>query len=258
MISADEGLLRSLTPGTLKGQGVFETTRIYRGEIFAWGEHYARLCRGLETLRLKSPYSAKKISGIIKETLDFNELNNARVRVVIWKENKVLRNAVICQPLSPQAKRFKAGVSTIQHPKRSTAHLKSIDYGIFQQALKQAEAWGYDEAILLNKRGELVEGARTNIFLVKDQALYTPPLLSGCLAGITRKIILSLSRDKRIITKELPLYREQLQDSDEAFLTNSILEVMPLTEVDREQIGSGKIGPLTKILSQMYRGLVKA
>ena len=134
--------------------------------------------------------------------------------------------------------------------------MKTIAYRHFHQALEQARESGYDEAVLLNRYGHLVEGSRSNIFFLKNGALYTPSLSCGCLDGITRRIVLQLARKEKVPCCIVRATLAQLLAADEAFMTNSLVEVVPLLSVNDRPIGPGQRGPTTKVLQELYRRFV--
>jgi branched-chain amino acid aminotransferase len=123
-------------------------------------------------------------------------------------------------------------------------------------ALMAARAAGCDEAILLNEQGYLAEGSTTNIFLASNGELITPSLESGVLPGITREAVLEIAQSSNIKTMERQVKLKELIEAEEAFVTNSILELMPLTWFDGKPIGTGKPGQLTKDLLAAYRKLI--
>lgn len=259
MVSGDEIFLEELSPCVLKGQGVFETMRAYQGEIFLLQEHLDRLFRGLKVLKIKFPDSGKTITRRVYETLRRSRLKNARVRLTVWKGKGRPRISVIAFPYRPYSigkykEGFQASVSDVRRDETSVlTRVKSIDYRFFLKAYQKAVRQGRDEAILLNRKGELVEGTRTNIFFVKKGILFTPGLKCGCLNGITRQEILRLAREKGIPcsagAKGLPC----LLNCDEAFLTNSLIGIMPLTSLEGKRIHKGEAGPVTTELTQCYK-----
>jgi branched-subunit amino acid aminotransferase/4-amino-4-deoxychorismate lyase len=124
-------------------------------------------------------------------------------------------------------------------------------------ARMEARAAGCDEAILLNEKGCLAEGSTTNIFLVNNGELVTPSSGSGVLPGITREAVLEISQASNIKTLEGQVELKELIEAEEAFVTNSILELMPLTRFDGKPIGTGKPGQLTRKLIAAYRELIR-
>jgi len=262
MVKADKARLKSLSPGIVSGRGVFETMRLCQGRIFALEDHLSRMSRGLGLFKFRVPYPKKRMKEYLYQTARRNHLGDARVRLAAWKEGKRFRISVVCEarPAPSRDKYeqgFTAAVSEIRRNKTKFSHIKSIDYHPFRQALLKARSKGCDEAILLNNRGQLVEGATTNIFFVKNKVLYTPAVRCGCLNGITRQIIIKCAREAGISCKAVMVGITRLRSADEAFLTNSLMGVMPLTVLDGRFIGNGKIGQVTGMLLNAYRELAE-
>ena len=162
-------------------------------------------------------------------------------------------------PLPPEKYEsgFKAALSPLRRDSQSPlSRLKSTCYVENILARMAARAAGCDEAILLNERGYLAEGSTTNIFLASNGDLITPSLESGVLPGITREAVLEIARASNIKTLERQVELKELIEAEEAFVTNSILELMPLTWFEDKPIGTGKPGQLTKELLTAYRKLV--
>lgn len=258
IVKATAALLHATTPGVVKGQGVFETMRVARGKVADLDEHLARLSRGLRLLKMRAPYSKDKLARCLGRTLAANGLRRARIRLAVWKEGRRVRIAIACRPLIGYTDRqykkgFKAVVSEIKRRKTRFAHIKSLDYGIFRRAFLEAKRVGCDEAVLLNSRREIVEGSRTNIFFVKRGILYTPAVKCGALNGITRRQVIRCARKEKIPCRAVAADVRKLLGADEAFVTNSLIGVMPLTVVAGRPVASGRAGPVTRKLLRAYR-----
>lgn len=264
-IPADDRLIERLTPGILKGRGVFETMRVYpTGKIFGLQEHLSRLKRGLKVFQMESPLSEKQIKEALKRLRELNHFTNARVRIMVWQDKRRVRSSIMAFPYHPFSQRqcvkgFKAMISQTKLDKSSLMkNAKSLNYVSFLKAYQRARAKGYDEALLLNHRGELVEASRSNIFFLKNGRLYTPALASGCLKGITRDTVIKIARQMKLNLKQRSITPQELLNAKEAFLTNSLIELMPLTFVDRKPVSNGKAGPVTlKILREYRRSVSK-
>jgi len=258
-IMANKAMLKRLAPGVVKEKGVFETMRVYGGNIFLLTEHLNRLFLGAKALKIKVPFSKKVLSNILKKTLESNYIEDGRIRLSVWKKGAKVHIAVVAnvyKPNSPSKKRhgFSAMISSAVHRRMGKVPcIKSLDYSLFLQAFLEAEKKGYDEAILLNKKGQIVEASRSNIFLVKNKTLITPKLTSGCLNGITRQKILKIARNKGIRHRACEISCKDLGKCDEVFLTNSLIEVMPLTSVNGMQINNGKMGPIATLFLKNYK-----
>lgn len=256
-VEAEPALVRSLVPGVLKAKGVFETMLARGGEVVSLERHLLRMSNGLRVLHIYRPLSLPAIRRDIKELLRLNRLRNARVRLMVWRQAGRISSAILCEPLTPPSeaqykKGFTAMLAKRRHRRATKVPVKSLDYAVFRQSLKDAAAAGFDEAILLNKKGEMVEGSRTNIFLVKDKVLFTPAVPCGCLPGVTRQAVLEMARKLKIHCIQRALNPKHLFEADEAFLTNALLGVMPLTSLDGKEIGNGKPGRRTLQLRNAY------
>jgi branched-subunit amino acid aminotransferase/4-amino-4-deoxychorismate lyase len=247
-------LLESLTPGVLKAKGVFETMSARNGKVALFAAHLKRMSRGLNVLNLSRPKSFPAIPKNISQLLKVNRLKNARVRLMVWQKGGRIHAAIVAEPLQRlSAQQYKKGFTAtlINGHRRDTSEpVKSLDYGIFRESLKKARAAGFDEALLVNRANELVEGSRTNIFLVRNNVLLTPPVTSGCLPGVMRQRIIEAARRFKLRCAVRTLTAADLFGADEAFVTNALLGIMPLTHLGSKQIATGKPGSITLQLRQ--------
>lgn len=253
MVKADSRLLDSLAPGAVKRQGAFETMRVRDGEIADLKKHLGRLAKGLKLLGIRAPYSQKQWEQYLYRTLKANALRQARVRLAIWRERRHLRTAIVCElfkgyPGEKYKKGFKAVIASARRKKTRFSHIKSLDYYLFRKAFLEAKNLNCDEAVLLNSRKEVVEGSRTNIFFAKKGVLYTPAVKCGALNGITRQQVICRARKEKITCRAVASGLRRLFDADEAFVTNSLMGVMPLTVINGRRIGSGRVGLITQRL----------
>ena len=254
--------------GFLYGYGLFETMRAYSGHIFRLEKHLERLSQSATLLGL--PVIASDLKKACHNTMKANKLKDARIRLTVsiggegeitpeipkHPKPTVLVTAARYFPLSDEIYRkgYKAVVSTIDRDSQSPLSLlKSANYLSSILARREARAAEADEAILLNERGFLCEGSTSNIFLVSDGELITPDVESGCLPGITRQAVIELARGLGRSISEREVQLDELFHADEAFLTNSITELMPLAEVNNQRIGRGKV---TERLMQAYKEAV--
>jgi len=277
LISRSKAKLSSFDHGFLYGYGLFETMRAYNGHIFRLDHHLARLRSSAQSLGLT--HSVLHIVGgkqslevACLATLEANKLKNARLRLTVsagegdmtpdpstCSSPTVLITArnIVPLPSEKYESGFKATLSPLRRNSQSPlSRLKSTSYIENILARMAARATGCDEAILLNEQGYLTEGSTTNIFLSSNEELITPSLESGVLPGITRETVLEIARASNIKTRERQAELKELIEAEEAFVTNSILELMPLTWFDGKPIGTGKPGQLTKKLIAAYKELV--
>jgi branched-chain amino acid aminotransferase group I len=276
-VPSSKAKLSPLDHGFLYGYGLFETMRAYDGHIFRLEQHLARLRCSAERIGLKhsiltTEEGKQSLKTACVATLEANKLDNARLRLTasagegnMTPELGTCSNPtilIIAQnlvPLPPEKYEtgFKAALSTLRRNSQSPlSRSKSICYTENILARMAAKAIGCDEAILLNEHGYLAEGSTTNIFLVSNEELITPSLESGVLPGITREIVLEMACAANIKILERQVELEELIEAEEAFVTNSILEIMPLTWFESKPIGTRKPGQLTKVLRAAYKKLV--
>jgi branched-chain amino acid aminotransferase group I len=272
LIPGSEAKLSPFNHGFLYGYGLFETMRSYGGSIFRLDRHLARLHHAAETLGIADKLTAFDLEKACHDVLKANDLAEARLRLTVTAgEGDIIPNPETCSGItvfivarklvSPPAKTYERGYSAILSTYRRNSHsplsrLKSTSYLENVLARQEARAAGADEALLFNEKGFVAEGSSTNIFLVNEEMLITPSTESGALPGITREAVLELAKSMGIVTVVKQAELRELLTAREAFLTNSILEIMPLIRLDNKHIGSGKPGPVTQQLMSSYRELV--
>jgi branched-chain amino acid aminotransferase len=255
--------------GFLYGDGAFETMRSYAGVVFKLEGHLSRLFSALNILKITSPYSMKYFKDVVYKSLEINDLTSAYIRVAVTRgegrfgihySDHFRPNVVVVAkefgdyPPWMYSKGISAGVVTIRQNEYSPASgIKSLNFLNYILARFQAKEKAYDEAILANTKGHIAEAATSNIFLVKKEAIMTPSLDSGIVAGITREVILRIARRLRLDTEEKKVSYKELLSSDEVFLTNSLVEVLPVTSIDARRVGKGVPGDLTKLLHISYQ-----
>jgi branched-chain amino acid aminotransferase group I len=273
IVPRSEASISPFDRGFLYGYGLFETMRSYGGRVFRLDRHLARLMRSAEKLGLASELDPVALEQAIYKTLEANKLSDARIRLTVSAgegERELapptlgaLTIMVVAERLVPPPSHvYEEGVrAAIVSPRRNSqsplSRIKSLNYLDSLIAHSEALALGADEAILLNERGFVCEGSTSNIFLVAAGSLITPSEESGILPGITREAVLELAHALGIEAGEGEIPVAELLQADEAFLTNSIIEVEPITVVDGRPIGSGKPGVVTRRLMAAYRELVQ-
>ena len=269
LIPRNEASVSVLDYGFLYGFGLFETMRAYGGRVFQLNKHLSRLARSAEMLGI----AVTELEGAVMDTLRVNNLGDARIRITISiGEGGMVPDPGTCEkptvlilasPYTPYSrevyeKGFRAVISTIRRNSQSPlSKLKSANYLESMLARQEARKAGADEAICLNEKGLLAEASMSNIFLVSDGILKTPGVESGILPGITRETVIELASDMSIDTLEQDIRPNELLRAEEAFLTNSLIEIMPLTTVDDKPVGSGKPGEITRKLMAAYKELVE-
>lgn len=272
LLPLSQARLSPLDYGFLYGYGLFETMRAYSGRIFRLEKHLARLSRSAKLLGIDLKSDIPDLEKALYNTLQANNLSNARIRLTLSggegepvpdllpQNPTVIIVARRYTPYPPQVyeQGFKAIVSRIRRNTQSPASvIKSLNYLDNLLARRETKLAGADEAILLNEQGFLAEGSMSNIFLVSDNTLLTPSEDSGILPGITREVILELAPSIDMKTIERKIDLKELLQAEEAFFTNSLIEIMPLTQVDEQNIGLGRAGAVTQRLIAAYKELVE-
>ena len=272
LIPRSQAKLSPFDHGFLYGYGLFETMRSYGGAIFRLDRHLARLHHAAETLGIASKLAAFDLEKACYEVLKANSLAEARLRLTVSAgEGDITPNPATCSsitvfivarglvPLPPES--YERGYTAVlsswcRNGQSLLSRLKSTCYLENVLARQEAVTAGADEALLLNEKGFVAEGSTTNIFAAGDGMLVTPFTESGALPGITREAVLELAQSMGIMPVLRQVELSELLRADEAFLTNSVLEIMPLTRLDDKPIGSGRPGPLTQRLMSAYKELV--
>lgn len=272
LIPRSQASISVMDYGFLYGFGLFETMRAYGGQVFRLDRHLSRLARSAEILGL--PVKTPELKSAVMDIIQANKLSDARVRITVSiGEGGMVPDLSTCskptvlimaQPYQPYPeavyqKGFSAVVSSIRRNSQSPVpRFKSSNSMESILAKGEAKAAAVNDALFLNDRSLLAEASTSNIFLVTDGILKTPRVETGILPGITRQVILELVPALGINTREQDMRLDELFQAEEAFLTNAMIEVMPLTEVDRKPVGSGKPGPVTQRLREEYKKLVLA
>lgn len=245
--------------GLTVGDGVFETMRVYRGQAFALRRHLDRLERSAAGLGLSVP-DRSLLAAATAEVLAAGGLADGRLRITLTGGVAPLGSGrgsapptlvVAVAPLDPPA--ATADVVLVPWPRNersALAGLKTTSYGENVVALARAAASGAGEAIFANTLGQLCEGTGTNVVLARGGRLVTPPLTSGCLAGVTRALVLELCEVEEV---DLPV--TALAEADEAFLTSTTREVQPIATVDGVALPAAP-GPLTSAAAAAFTDLV--
>jgi branched-chain amino acid aminotransferase len=270
LVPEEKALVSVFDHGFLYGDGIYETMRAYRGIVFLIDEHIKRLLRSGNLIRLKIPQSEEEIKKSIYRTLKKNNLKDAYIRLSISRgSGEIGLDPELCKEPTFViiTKRFKEypeelyrkGVTvSIVNTRRNAPEalnpkIKSLNFLNNILAKIEAKEAGTYEAIMLNYRGYLTEGTITNIFFVKRGSIFTPSIEAGILDGITRDLIIRVAERNGKNVKEGLYTPEDLYSADEAFITNTTLEILPVIKIDKNVIGKGIPGSVTKDLHRRYR-----
>ncbi|HVW33242.1 MAG TPA: aminotransferase class IV [Acidimicrobiia bacterium] len=266
LVAESEARISPFDHGLLTGDGVFETLRVYRGQPYCWRRHYERLARSASGMGLAIP-PGPALRRAALDVIGANRFTDARLRITVTGGPSPLGSdrgratptlILAASPLGPPAPAPPTAVVTVPWPRNergALAGLKTISYGENVRALAVATAAGAGEAIFANTRGELCEGTGTNVFVVADGIVRTPPEASGCLLGVTRNLILELAVRLDLPAREMPLPMSALRTADEAFLSSSTREVQAISSVDGHALPAAP-GPVTTLLADAFRRMV--
>jgi len=271
----DEAKISVFDHGFLYGDGVFEGIRAYDGVVFKLKEHIDRLYNSAHAIMLNIPLSKEEMIEAVLETLRRNNLRDAYIRLVVTRgvgdlgldPRKCAKPSIIIITvpllrLYDEEKR-KRGISMIvswvrRDPVDATSHeIKSLNYLNSILAKIEANNVGADEALFLDTNGYVCEATGENIFIVKDGKLYTPPRSSGALPGITASVVKRIAAKLGYEVIERNITVTELYSADEAFLTGTGAEIMPIREVNKRRIGEGKMGPITERILEEFMKIVR-
>lgn len=261
--------------GLLYGDGVFEGIRSYDRLVFKLEEHVERIFESAKSIMLGIPLSKDAMMDAIVRTLKINKLKDAYIRLVVTRGEGdlgldprkckgkasviIITDRIVLYPDELYKKGLEIiTVPTIRNlPEALNPQIKSLNY--LNNILAKIEAInsGFQEAIMLDSLGYVAECTGDNIFVVKRGELYTPPQCMGSLRGITRDAILELASKRDLNTHEHVITRHEIFISDEAFLTGTAAEVIPVVKVDGRVIGDGKPGKITTTLMKEFKKLTK-
>ncbi len=269
LVDIDKACISVSDSGLLYGAGLFETMRSYNGVAFSLKDHLDRLFFSADALSIKPPHR-KFISESIYKVLKANKLTDARMRLTLtsgpMSESEEQRHPTLlitATKLVPYpAEYYKNGVLVVlcpfrQNPAEPTCGHKTTSYFSRMLALKWAHQRKAAEALWFTVDNCLAEGCISNVFLVKDSVLYTPPIETPVLAGVARKTVCQIALKKSIKLVEKDLNIDDCLAAEEAFLTNVIMQIMPITKVEKHTVGDGKPGPITKKLQKGFEELIK-
>ena len=264
-----------LDRGFCYGDGLFETLRASNGKVFHITQHINRLFDSLQHLFIELPMTRKELTRIVQETVDRNKYKNAVIRLLVTRgetesniqiDSKIHPTLVISiRPFTPLPKAtYKKGIRVMLFKERANLinglnrRLKSCNYlsNILIKELSGKK--NYTEGVVVDPDFGVTEGATSNIFIVEQGQLKTPPLSPYVLGGITRRVVLDIARDHKIPFAEEKITVDELICADEVFITNSCIEIVPVTQVDSNYIGHKKPGILTSFIHGEFLKCVEA
>jgi branched-chain amino acid aminotransferase len=245
---AADPLLCAGQVGLLSGWGVFSTLRIVDGVPFAFERHWARMTRDAAALHVELPVDREAVRRKLSELIDANGALEATLRLVVvrnqgglWEGPSSGRPSDLIA-LTADSKRWGSAVKLAyvpqaRHAANAFAGAKVLSWAMNLTWLESVQAQGFDEAILLNERGEVAECTSANIFVARGSEVGTPPLSAGCLPGITREVLLGEIRAPGIRIAERTILPAELESADEVFITSTTRNLLPVVQVGERKVG---------------------
>jgi branched-chain amino acid aminotransferase len=274
LVPKEKAVVSVFDHGLLYGDGVFEGVRAYNGRVFRLREHLERLYDSAKAILLQPPLGLEAMRQEVLRTLAANGLKDAYIRPVFTRGVGDLGLSPANCPkatyfiiadrirLYPEAT-YKDGLALITVPTRRNVaealspKIKSLNYLNNILAKIEANQRGALEAILLTQDGYVAECTADNLFILRKGRLLTPPTWQGALEGVTRQAVIELAQKRKVAVAEEPMTRYDIYTAQEAFMTGTAAEIVPVTALDGRSVGSGEPGPLTKALMQDYRALTR-
>ena len=266
-MDANELMISPFDHGFLYGLGFFETLRTYEGKAVFLEEHYQRLCEGLKEYRIGMPYSVKEIADIIKRLNGQNEEDgyfrinvSAGIHDIGLAPTEYPSPTVIVfhKPLASvvRGKEKQARwLKTVRNTPEQAIRYKSHHYGNNVTARFELPNLADYEGFFITEKGLVAEGITSNIFWVKDGILYTPSVDTGILLGITRQWVMLLAEQLHIPVQEGLYVKEELEQADECFITNSVQELVPISKLGNRRF-AGEDGLIYEQLHRAYVALI--
>jgi len=271
LIDADKAHISATDSGFLYGAGLFETMRSNKGVVFALKDHLERLFSSAVALSMNNPYDKKYLTDAIYNVLHANKLTDARLRLTLTNgpmaESEEQRKATLVitatkLQLYPGEYYEKGVMVTLSASRQNifepTCGHKTTCYFSRLITLNIAHQRKAAEALWFTTDNRLAEGCVSNVFLVKDSVIYTPRIETPVLAGIARKTVCKIASRNSIKLVEKDLYIDDVLSADEIFLTNVIMQILPVNSVEKHIVGDGKVGAMTKRLQISFNELVES
>ena len=270
LVDADKATVSVTDGGLLFGAGLFETMRSYGGLVFRLEDHLDRLFTSCQSLSMEIGYDRKYITDAVYKVLKANNLSDGRLRLTLTTgsmsqsqekpQATLLITVTEFQPYPPEY--YKNGVMVVlcgyrQNTADPLCGHKTTNYFSRMIALNQARQKRAAEALWFTIDNRLTEGCLSNVFLVKDSVLYTPSAKTPVLPGVARKTVCELAKEHSIELIEKDLLIDDLLGADEVFLTNVIMQILPVSQIEKHSVGSGQVGAITKDLQKTFDEYIK-
>jgi len=265
IVEASAAKISASDAGFLYGAGLFETMLCMGGKVFCIDEHLERLMTSAKRLGVAVTYDKEYLAKAVYQAIEANELVDARIRLTVSGgpmnvSDEDARSTVLvaATQLSGYPKEFyEKGILVVlssfrQNPSDGVSGHKCTSYFSRMLALREAQSKGATECIWFTTNNLLAEGSITNVYVVKDSKIYTPKLETPVLGGIARKAVKRLAGENGIEFIEQDMGVGNLMQADEVFLTNVVMKVMPVANIEKHVVGGGKGWPVTNKIGELY------
>lgn len=265
LVSADKAAIGFTDNSYLYGMGLFETLRAFNGRVFRLDDHLNRMIASAKALSIPFGFAPDEIASAIGQVLEANELTNARMRITLSSgpltdpESHKGTLLITATQFTPYPKEYyDKGVRVAltefrQNPNDPLCGHKTTSYAARLIALRHAHEKLAAESLWFTPDNYLAEGSISNIFIVRDGALMTPRLETPVLPGIARRTVVELAGKRGIPCAEKDLTIHDLLSAEEVFLTNVIMTILPVAAIESRTISEGKVGVITKKLTEAYK-----
>lgn len=253
--------------GLLSGWGLFTTMRIVEGVAFAFERHWKRLQRDAEKTRCPFPFDEETVRGQLAEVLRTNEVRQGCARIYVisnqigfWRSDEKFGTAdLVITSSGLPSYRDPLRLALREQGRHAASPLAGVKVTSWLPnvwSLSEAQRDGYDEVILLNERGEVAECTAANVFCAKEGRVFTPPLLSGCLAGITREVVMEIGPGKGVTIEERTLFPDDLYSADEVFISSTNRSMLNVSEIAGRKITIPR-EPIARKLEKIFNEYVR-
>ena len=253
--------------GVICGWGLFTTLRIVDGEAFAFERHWRRLEKDASIIRMPVPYAGPRVRVNLQEVIRANGVTEGCARIYLvynhvgfWRSDETMPAVdlvIYTAPLPMYREPVRLALREHgRHAASPLAGVKTISWLMNVWSVAEAQKDGFDEVILLNERGEVAECTAANVYVVKGDIIFTPPLSSGCLEGVTRGVLFEIAGEAGVGVKEQVLRPEDLYGADEVFISSTNRNVIGVGEIAGNAL-AGAPGPVTKRVDEAFEAYVK-
>lgn len=251
-----------LDRGFIFGDGVYEVIPVFSGHTFRLTEHLQRLANSLQAVHIKNPHSLQGWSDLIHQLISKNEAGHQSIYLQVTRgvaprdhsfPDEIKPTVFIMSNSLPDTSLVRpVSAIVLEDPRWNSCHIKATSLLPNVLLRQQARVMGAYEAILV-RAGKLTEGAASNVFVVSDGVIRTPPKSQELLPGITRDLVVELLHEHQIPCQEVKITESELRDADEIWLTSSTKEIVPVTQLDDQPVGSGEPGAMWFRIVAIYQ-----